>query len=342
MMALTAFLRDNDWFASPPVLEGGKYYLSDEQQGLYAGQILRFLASSPESSRMEIREALHRRYPATSGLFDEFCEEVHVPPETAFYLRDFLLYRLKKDIFLMDDGEAHAFVSLAAKELTKAHGDQLTFFLSWVKTRCKTAYRDDYVMEKRYTVTIGKEAYDVDEYLQLLLYLYNDEYIEENSMYEKAADSRNYADTWLYLSLHFICSLRQTDLERIGHPQLEDAPAVVLFKIRNGMFSDNEARKVLLYVSYRFCLLSLEPNKTAGHAGVPSVKFIIPDNCEVHIGKLLALCEAHRLLAHVPDGMPLVRQIADYGRINRYLGEEIGSLFLFENFHARSANKSCH
>ena len=34
-------------------------------------------------------------------------------------------------------------------------------------------------------------------------------------MYEKAYESRNYADTWLYLSLHFICNLRRTDLEQI-------------------------------------------------------------------------------------------------------------------------------
>ena len=98
-------------------------------------------------------------------------------------------------------------------------------------------------MEKRYTMNIGKEAYDVDEYLELLYYLYNEDYIEDNEMYEKACESRNYADTWLYLSLHFICNLRQTDLEQIPHPKIED-PETVLEKIRNRQLTPYEARSV--------------------------------------------------------------------------------------------------
>ena len=37
----------------------------------------------------------------------------------------------------------------------------------------------------------------------------------------------NYADTWLYLGLHFICALRSTDLERLGHPKLTREPLEV-------------------------------------------------------------------------------------------------------------------
>ncbi len=42
----------------------------------------------------------------------------------------------------------------------------------------------------------------------------------------------------------------------------------------------------------------------------------------------------------MPDDTPLVRCISDYDRITRYMGEEIGSLFLEANFRSRSVNKS--
>jgi len=55
---------------------------------------------------------------------------------------------------------------------------------------------------------------------------------------------------------------------------------------------------------------------------------------------LFAICEAHRQIEGVSDDTPLVRCISDYDRITRYMGEEIGSLFLEANFRSRSVNKS--
>lgn len=76
--------------------------------------------------------------------------------------------------------------------------------MSWLKMQHKTAYRNEYIMEKRYTLNLGKQAYDIDEYLELLFYLYNDEYIMDNDMYLKACESKNYADTWLFLAVLYL------------------------------------------------------------------------------------------------------------------------------------------
>ena len=58
------------------------------------------------------------------------------------------------------------------------------------------------------------------------------------------------------------------------------------------------------------------------------------------IGTLLAICEAHYQLNKDNNDEPLIRQIKEYKRINRYMGKEIGDLFLERNFSSRSANKS--
>ena len=37
-----------------------------------------------------------------------------------------------------------------------------------------------------------------------------------------------------FLALHFICALRGTDLEQLGHPQLPRTPKEVLKSVRSG------------------------------------------------------------------------------------------------------------
>lgn len=55
--------------------------------------------------------------------------------------------------------------------------------------------------------------------------------------------------------------------------------------------------------------LPLTPNKTASANGVVPINFDIPTSCEVLIGKLFALAQAHRDLAGEHDA-PVIRKSA--------------------------------
>lgn len=332
------FLEDNAWFGSRPELKDGRVELSYAQQELYRAPLVRYASNRGEKEF--VTKQLEQAFPATSRQLSSFFRITRVSKGTRFYIEDFLLYRLKKEIAFMNDAEMSQLVSYAVDEMIKAHGDVFTFFLSWLKSTHKTAYKNEYVMKNRYETNYKNQAYDIDEYTELMYYLYNEEYIRENDMYKKAAESKNYADTWLFLAIHFICPLRFTDLVRIPHPELTDTPETVLMQIKKGDFSDADARKTLYSVTFRLCMLQLKPNKTSSHSNISAIKFHVPSSAEVHIGTLLALCEAHRQIIGIPDRQPLIRKIADYDRISRYMGDEIGYLFLDSNFRSRSANKS--
>lgn len=246
---------------------------------------------------------------------------------------------LNKELVLYSDQEAALLVKTASIEMTKAHGDTLTFFMSWLRTKVKTCYYKDYIMNRRFEMDIQNQAYSLDEYTDLMYYLLNEEYIAENDMYRKAAASKDYTDTWLYLSVHFICALRLTDLQRIYHPDLPYSPEKVLEKIADGTFTDEDARIVLLSITVRLSSLPLYPSKTDGTTGIGSVKFIVPHSCETHFGRLFAAAEAHRLVLGTPDE-PIIRKVSSYKEISRYMGDEIGVLFLDHDFRSRSATKS--
>ena len=334
---VSGFLLDNEWFGVSINLDD--YTISEKDAEVLKNHIKDYLTTPPGIKSME--GIFSKKFPSTSELFVQFAEEEKLSETNRFYLLDFLAYYLTKDLFLYSDAEVETLVEVATEVLTKSQGNILFQFIKWLLNKGVTRYRVSFEMTKRYTIESANGAYELDEYLELMYYLFNENYIIKNDMLCKAANSKNYADTWLYLGLHFICALRSTDLERLGHPKLTREPLEVLEAVVDGTWSSSEARRTLLSITTRLTYLNLTPNKTKNASNVAQLKFHVPESCQVLIGTLLAICEAHFQL-QIPYNAenPLIRQIKTYEKITSYMGEEIGNLFLERNFSSRSANKS--
>ena len=334
---VSGFLLDNEWFGVSINLDD--YTITEKDAEVLKNHIKDYLTTPPGIKSME--GIFSKKFPSTSELFVQFAEEEKLSETNRFYLLDFLAYYLTKDLFLYSDPEVETLVEVATEALTKLQGNILIQFIKWLLNKGITRYRVSFEMTKRYTIESANGAYELDEYLELMYYLFNENYIIKNDMLCKAANSKNYADTWLYLGLHFICALRSTDLERLGHPKLTREPLEVLEAVVDGTWSSSEARRTLLSITTRLTYLNLTPNKTKNASNVAQLKFHVPESCQVLIGTLLAICEAHFQL-QIPYNAenPLIRQIKTYEKITSYMGEEIGNLFLERNFSSRSANKS--
>lgn len=334
---VSGFLLDNEWFGVSINLDD--YTISEKDAEVLKNHIKDYLTTPPGIKSME--GIFSKKFPSTSELFVQFAEEEKLSETNRFYLLDFLAYYLTKDLFLYSDAEVETLVEVATEVLTKSQGNILIQFIKWLLNKGVTRYRVSFEMTKRYTIESANGAYELDEYLELMYYLFNENYIIKNDMLCKAANSKNYADTWLYLGLHFICALRSIDLERLGHPKLTREPLEVLEAVVDGTWSSSEARRTLLSITTRLTYLNLTPNKTKNASNVAQLKFHVPESCQVLIGTLLAICEAHFQL-QIPYNAenPLIRQIKTYEKITSYMGEEIGNLFLERNFSSRSANKS--
>lgn len=334
---VSGFLLDNEWFGVSINLDD--YTISEKDAEVLKNHIKDYLTTPPGIKSME--GIFSKKFPSTTELFVQFAEEEKLSETNRFYLLDFLAYYLTKDLFLYSDAEVETLVEVATEVLTKSQGNILIQFIKWLLNKGVTRYRVSFEMTKRYTIESANGAYELDEYLELMYYLFNENYIIKNDMLCKAANSKNYADTWLYLGLHFICALRSTDLERLGHPKLTREPLEVLEAVVDGTWSSSEARRTLLSITTRLTYLNLTPNKTKNASNVAQLKFHVPESCQVLIGTLLAICEAHFQL-QIPYNAenPLIRQIKTYEKITSYMGEEIGNLFLERNFSSRSANKS--
>lgn len=334
---VSGFLLDNNWFGVSINLDD--YTITEKDAEVLKNHIKDYLTTPPGIKSMEA--IFSKKFPSTNELFNQFVKEENISKSDTFYLLDFLAYNLTKDLFLYSDSEVEKLVEVATENLTKLLGNVLIQFTKWLLNKGVTRYRVSFEMTKRYTIESTNGAYELDEYLELMYYLFNEDYIIKNDMLSKAANSKDYADTWLYLGLHFICALRTTDLERLGHPKLTREPLEILEAVVDGTWSSSEARRTLLSITTRLTYLNLTPNKTKNASNVTQLKFHVPESCQVLIGTLLAICEAHsQLQISYNAENPLIRRIKTYEKISNYMGEEIGNLFLERNFSSRSANKS--
>lgn len=337
MQDVVLFLESNNWFDCQLEYVDGSIQISSSDMDTITPRLIFFLEQKEDIDVS--RSILSERYPATESYLTEFfCSHV-TDEDTQLSIYDQLAYNLKKEVFFYTDHEIGQLLNQIIDTAPKNVGDRITFFLAWLRKKKKTSYYKDYILSNRYKMDVQNEAYDMDDYLHLLYYLLCPEYIEENDMYRKAAESSDYTDTWLYLSLHFISSLRDTDKLRIYHPVLPYPAKEVLNRVADGTFSANDARITLLSITEKLCILPLTPNKTSDKQGIDSIKFFVPVSCEVHFGTLFALAEAHRQVNEVPEN-PIIRRVTTYQEIRRNMGDEIGELFRTSDFRSRSATKS--
>ena len=334
---IVRFLEDNNWFDVRPVSDNGKVELSSKQAETYSTAIQGFM-----HPRKTIYEMLDEAFPDTARCFKQFLKrrpkKKQLDDEDVFYIVDFLLHSLDNELCLYSNIGVSNLLERAQVEMNKSHGIILTDFLAWLRANRKTDYTKDFIMTTRCKMTEQNEAYEDMVFCEILYHLVNAEYIEENDMYRQATENRKYIDAWLYMTLHLICSIRYTDFQRLGHPDLPYEPEVVLEKIADGTFTDNEARIVLLYIVDRLKFLELIPNKSSRYDFIETIKFEPPASMEPHLGRLFAIAEAHAQL--VGDNGPIVRKCSTYIEIKRAMGDEIASLFLHRDFGARSATKA--
>lgn len=343
ILNISCFLVTNNWFGCKPIINENVLFIDEKMVKKIDSKINDFCENYNHSDKDKTEYLLNKMvktFPKTVDLFRKYIKSTNLEEKIALRLIDFIYSFLPGELNESSDGEIGSLIDDAFDELPRIYGIHLTDFINWTHDHTKTVYQNLYYIN-RYTNNSEKNsAYDSYTYLNILYHLYNQDYIEKNDMYVYAAESKNYADTWLFLALHFLCALRNTDLVRIPHPRLSQSPEEVLKQVSSGTFSEASAKSAIYTVLWELEALMLTPNKTQGTKGVASIKLHIPESVETHIGTLFAVAEAHFQLKCNDSTKPLIRVISSYEQINRYMGEDIGDLFLESDFRSRAANKS--
>lgn len=283
-------------------------------------------------------QLLKAHYPLTTNALTKYYREYGLDDEDQYMFNDFLLYSLKKDIQLYSNQDANTFVQIICEKLSIYDGNQILHFLTWVRKNFNAKYSLDFELAKRKLNIIQNTAYNSEMILQMVYYLFNDEYIKKNDLISRAAKYSEIANCWIYLALHCICALRDTDIIRIPHPRLQQEPGTILESAITGMLDYKTSMVAVNSVLWQLKNRPLKPEKTSSFSNVSDIKLIIPKSTEELFGTMFSLSEAHH--KKNKNKTAFITPVKDYKSITKYLGDDIGELFLENDFHARSANKA--
>ena len=102
-----------------------------------------------------------------------------------------------------------------------------------------------------------------------------------------------FAQLWIFVAVHVFAALRTTDYERFVAPVLAQAPEEVLTMIRNGTYSEEDARRTCIMFESMNTFSNMRPHKTEKYKNVLPIYFHVPRDLEVEFGLILTIAIAH-------------------------------------------------
>lgn len=270
-------------------------------------------------------------FPQTCQLFQKFilgtgCKE----RQCTLNLLDFILTTLDKEITAYDEAGIHDFILQGNQYLSLLEMRQMVDFLNTTGHECW-----DYQFQSRRLVNPENGAYSLQQFSVLAYTVFNAESWEKHGLVEKAVEKRKYAELWLFVALHFVCAVRNTDLVRLPTPSLPYAPEELRERILRGSFTRADARAVSEELLFRLEMHPLRPNKTRRSKSVSNLKLFIPESILEPLGIILSLSLSWR-----GPSDPFVSTNAELPDIRAFFGAEFAAALGGKRFLARRANKA--
>lgn len=188
-------------------------------------------------------------------------------------------------------------------------------------------------------------AYSYEIYVSLAKILFNVDYEKEHNLLYRALENSKYIETWMFLSCHYICGWRASDIcDRWIYPGLKDNNNP--FKINidtlkediiNENISDETYEKVALYSIKKMELSSYSPQKT----GRGKLRSEIVPELRVFFGQLILVAEYH----HIASGEGYMRSYRssiyrNWVSCREFFGDEFFDIFGKQCISSRRLNKS--
>lgn len=191
-------------------------------------------------------------------------------------------------------------------------------------------------------------AYSDETYLALAKCIFNSDYIHEHQMIEHALENPTYIEMWLYLSLHFCCGWRASDICRgWRYLRLHKKPnnpyginvETLYDDILYDRLPDKLYEEVCAYATKSIELSGQQPSKTAG-AGAPPLVISIAPGLATFFGLLTLIAEAVMLRTGEGYMKPGRESLYQKRKMYRaFFGQEMFDVLGGRNIQSRRLNK---
>lgn len=191
----------------------------------------------------------------------------------------------------------------------------------------------------------SEPAYQYEDFVSFAKILFNNDYDREHNLTLKALENSLYAEMWMFLSCHYICGWRSSDIcNGWIYPNLKsnDNPFKINIDtlkedILNGDIPDETYDKVALYAIKRIEMAYNIPQKT----GVGKLRSEIVPELRMFFGKLILIAEYH----HITSGKGYMNasraaRYRSWVTCKEFFGNEVFSITGKHAISSRRLNKS--
>ncbi len=178
-------------------------------------------------------------------------------------------------------------------------------------------------------------AYATMDFLKMAHIVFNDESWKSEGLVKKALRSERDASLWLFVSCHFVCGWRGTDIVRLPMPELPSDMNQFREQIKAGCF---DASDILAELEFRLRYTPLIPQKTERFEDVPDLKLFVPESLRLPFGTIYAIAASHHISKK--PGEPFIRKYGDRPHIESFFGKEFSKACGIHGFSSRRAVKS--
>lgn len=335
--ALLEFMDGNGWFGLKVRFIGKEIFVAGDTGSLERALPLWLKAygQNREIKLGMLLDALRDRFPGTCRRLEAFLDADGNRQKTAALpMADFLLSSLNKEVTSCSQEEIEKLVAAGNVRLGIHVMTMFNEFLQY-PVNGKTLSDWSFHPVSRQIIKVRNDAYSMEEFSVIAYTVFNRESWIRNSLIEKACMKKRYAQMWLFTAMHFVGGIRSADIVRLPVPSLPYDGGEIRQRIREGIYTEDEARDVTEEFLFLLEMKPKGPHKTAGRYTVPDVKVTVPTSLRAPLGIIMSLALSYR-----KDGDPFVdeRSVPMDGKA--FFGEDFFKAVSGKNFLSRRGNKA--
>jgi len=291
--------------------------------------------ASGDDRKLELlTERMMTLFPETGGLFADFIETAQPKSSVAWKLADYLCFAMKSEISQLGNEELERMAADMDKGLPLFSARLYSEFLAYAMDRGVLSNGWMYHFNPR-GAERNDDAYATMDFLKMAYIVFNEEAWETEQLLKKALQSERDANLWLYVSFHFICAWRGTDIIRIPMPTLPADGGRIREQVLAGGF---DTASIINELEFRLHYAPITPQKTERYGDIPELKLFVPESFRYPFGVIYAIAASHQ--ASKKPGEPFVRKAGGRTHMQSFFGKDFDKACGARGFSSRRAAKS--
>lgn len=309
-------------------------YIPVESREFFEEFIRRYLkmhGSAEERLRMLEADVYWETHPKTWEALQKFSEGK--VPNGMVALMETIMETLDSEVMDADDEAIDKMIDYSVEAMLEIYQLYTASFLKFVqkKHKCKYTIVADYRTGKVHKRTVNSTPYSVNDYYIFSCMNFDDEFIREQRLVEKAVNDGRMAFLWFRNCMLYTSMWRDSDhVDQIPVVPLKISRQKLKEKLLSGEFTEQDADELTIRLEMAIQEKKLKPHKTKKEF----LRVHFSESLRPVIGLAYACCLVHADSECI-KGMKLTS-----GVYRNFYGEDYVRLFGAKPFMNRRANKS--